>query len=136
MTQLLDREHEFFRYGFAATRLAADCLATFADFLDVLLAIAFDVVDPQRGDDGQVLQQQHGQRQQRPRVPHVEPPRLEMVEHLVLQHNDPKATNTAKHPTNVAPHDGGDAAVLNGRLTAILPRLSWNVIRMSKASTE
>jgi alpha-N-arabinofuranosidase len=60
----------------------------------------------------------------------------EVVEHLILQHNDPKATNTAKHPNNVAPHDGGDAAVLNGRLTAHLPRLSWNVIRMSQASTE
>jgi alpha-L-arabinofuranosidase len=60
----------------------------------------------------------------------------EVVEHLVLQHNDPKATNTAKHPHNVAPHDGGDAAMLNGRLTALLPRLSWNVIRMSQASTD
>jgi len=59
----------------------------------------------------------------------------EVDEHLVLQHNDPKATNTAKHPHNVAPHDGGDAAMLNGRLTALLPRLSWNVIRMSQAST-
>ena len=60
----------------------------------------------------------------------------EVVEHLVLEHDDPKAINTAKHPNKVAPHDGGDAALLNGRLTALLPRLSWNVIRMSQASTE
>jgi alpha-N-arabinofuranosidase len=40
-----------------------------------------------------------------------------VVEHLVLEHEDPKATNTARHPNNVAPHRGGDAAVLDGELT-------------------
>jgi hypothetical protein len=44
-----------------------------------------------------------------------------VVEHLVLEHEDPKATNTAKHPNSVMPHKGGDAAVLDGKLTALLP---------------
>ena len=61
--------------------------------------------------------------------------RCEVVEHLVLEHEDPKAMNTAKHPNSVTPHKGGDAAVLDGRLTALLPRLSWNVIRLSTSST-
>jgi alpha-N-arabinofuranosidase len=59
----------------------------------------------------------------------------EVVEHLVLEHEDPKATNTAKHPDNVTPHKGGDAAIQDGKLTALLPRLSWNVIRLSRSST-
>jgi len=59
----------------------------------------------------------------------------EVLEHLVLEHENPKATNTAGHPDNVAPHKRGDAAVLDGRLTALLPRLSWNVIRLSRSST-
>jgi alpha-N-arabinofuranosidase len=59
----------------------------------------------------------------------------EVVEHLVLEHKDPKATNTAKHPNSVMPHKGGDAAVLDGKLTALLPPLSWNVIRLSRSST-
>jgi alpha-N-arabinofuranosidase len=58
-----------------------------------------------------------------------------VIEHLVLEHENPKATNTAKHPNSVTPHKGGDAAVLDGELTAILPRLSWNVIRLSRSST-
>jgi alpha-N-arabinofuranosidase len=59
----------------------------------------------------------------------------EVFDHLVLEHEDPKATNTAKHPSSVTPHKRGDAAVLDGRLTALLPRLSWNVIRLSRSST-
>ena len=46
----------------------------------------------------------------------------EVIEHLVLEHEDPKATNTAKHPDSVMPHKGGDAAVQDGKLTALLPR--------------
>jgi hypothetical protein len=52
-----------------------------------------------------------------------------VVEHLVLEHEDPKAANTAKRPNSVLPHKGGDAALLDGKLTALLPPLSWNVIR-------
>jgi len=48
----------------------------------------------------------------------------EVVEHLILEHEDSKATNTAKHPNSVTPHKGGDATVLDGRLTGLLPRLS------------
>jgi alpha-N-arabinofuranosidase len=59
----------------------------------------------------------------------------EVVEHLILEHEDPKATNTVEHLNSVTPHKGGDAAVLDGRLTALLPRLSWNVIRLSGSST-
>lgn len=55
----------------------------------------------------------------------------EVIEHLVLEHEDLEATNTAKHPNNVTPHKGGDAAVRDGSLIALLPRLSWNVIRLS-----
>jgi alpha-N-arabinofuranosidase len=55
-----------------------------------------------------------------------------VVEHLVLEHEDPEATNTLERPDTVTPHAGGDAALSAGRLTATLPALSWNVIRLAK----
>lgn len=54
-----------------------------------------------------------------------------VVEHLVLEHADPRAANTIERPNNVVPHARGDAKLANGRLSATLPRLSWNVIRLS-----
>ncbi|HEV2067129.1 MAG TPA: alpha-L-arabinofuranosidase C-terminal domain-containing protein, partial [Thermomicrobiales bacterium] len=53
-----------------------------------------------------------------------------IVEHLVLEHPDPKATNSAEAPNTVVPHGNGDASLDGGTLTATLPRLSWNVIRL------
>lgn len=59
-------------------------------------------------------------------------PGYEVVEHLVLRHENPKAVNTLARPAEVAPH-GGDAGCQDGALTATLPRLSWNVIRLGGA---
>ena len=56
-----------------------------------------------------------------------------VVEHLVLEHPDLKATNTEANPKNVVPHSGGKAAVEGGRLSAPLSKASWNVIRLAKA---
>jgi alpha-L-arabinofuranosidase len=55
------------------------------------------------------------------------------VEHLVLEHADRLATNTSAQPDTVVPHNGGDAQLVDGRLTATLPRLSWNVIRLARS---
>jgi alpha-N-arabinofuranosidase len=59
-------------------------------------------------------------------------PGYKVVEHIVLEHDDPKACNSADCPNQVAPHNLGDAVLQDGRLTAILPKLSWNVIRMAR----
>ncbi len=53
-------------------------------------------------------------------------------EHLVLEHPDPKATNTAAQPHAVVPHAGGDATLTGGTLSATLSARSWNVIRLGK----
>jgi alpha-N-arabinofuranosidase len=53
-------------------------------------------------------------------------------EHIVLEHEDLKAYNTADNPDNVKPHSGGNAQVRDGQMTAILSKASWNVIRLSK----
>lgn len=58
---------------------------------------------------------------------------MRVVEHLVLEHDDPKATNTLDNPNNVVPHNRGDASSENGYVNANLPKLSWNVIRLKKA---
>ncbi len=60
-------------------------------------------------------------------------PGYRVWEHIVLENADMKATNTAARPDAVTPHTGGDAALgADGRLTAALPRLSWNVIRLGR----
>jgi alpha-L-arabinofuranosidase len=56
-----------------------------------------------------------------------------VVEHVVLEHSDPKASNGAGAPDMVVPHGRGDASLHDGTLTATLPRLSWNVIRVARA---
>jgi alpha-L-arabinofuranosidase len=56
-----------------------------------------------------------------------------VVEHLVLEHEDPLARNTAEQPDAVVPHAGGDAIVREDTLSATLPKLSWNVIRLAPA---
>jgi len=57
-----------------------------------------------------------------------------VAEHIVLEHGDPKARNTADRPAEVVPHSRGDAAVRDGTLAATLPKMSWNVIRLSEGS--
>ncbi|MBO1005122.1 arabinosylfuranosidase ArfA [Pseudogracilibacillus auburnensis] len=54
-----------------------------------------------------------------------------VVEHIVLENDDLKQINTAKEQA-VIPHNGGDATADNGLVTASLPKLSWNVIRLKK----
>lgn len=58
----------------------------------------------------------------------------QVVEHIVLEHEDIKAPNTLENPDNVRPHSSGQAVLKDNQLTAPLPRLSWNVIRLGKRS--
>jgi len=54
-------------------------------------------------------------------------------EHIVLEHDDLKAVNSAGNPNNVAPHARGSAAVEDGKVKAKLSKASWNVIRLVRA---
>lgn len=55
----------------------------------------------------------------------------EVVEHVILEHEDPTAANTSEQPNRVAPHGGGNALVRDGKLATTLPKLSWNLIRLA-----
>ncbi|NLG83830.1 MAG: alpha-N-arabinofuranosidase [Firmicutes bacterium] len=55
------------------------------------------------------------------------------LEHLVLANDDPQAVNTAAEPYRVAPYLQEGAKLEDDRLKVILPRLSWNTIRLRKA---
>jgi alpha-N-arabinofuranosidase len=55
-----------------------------------------------------------------------------VIQHLVLEHEDIKAVNTAAHPDNVVPHNRGNARVQDGEAIALLSKRSWNVIRLKK----
>ncbi|MDQ2798497.1 MAG: alpha-N-arabinofuranosidase [Armatimonadota bacterium] len=59
-------------------------------------------------------------------------PGYRVTEHLVLENSDLKAANTQAASDTVVPHNGGDAQIQDGMLTASLPKLSWNVIRLVK----
>ena len=52
-------------------------------------------------------------------------------EQIVLDHPDPMAANTVDHPDNVVPRSADGGTVEQGRLRAVLPPLSWNVLRLS-----
>jgi alpha-L-arabinofuranosidase len=58
---------------------------------------------------------------------------LEVTQHLVLEHADPLATNTADAPGNVVPNAGGDARADGDHVTMTLAPLSWNVVRLTAA---
>ena len=53
-----------------------------------------------------------------------------ILEHIVLDHDDPKAFNTAREE-RVKPRTQADAKMEGGRMSVRLPRLSWNVLRLS-----
>ncbi|TRZ35674.1 alpha-N-arabinofuranosidase [Niallia circulans] len=54
-----------------------------------------------------------------------------VVEHIVLENDDIKAENSAANQ-KVEPHTNGNAEWKDGIITAVLPKLSWNVIRLEK----
>ena len=58
-------------------------------------------------------------------------PGAALVEHLVLEHDDLKAVNTAKDPENVVPHGKGVTRTDAAEATATLNKHSWNVIRFA-----
>ena len=53
-----------------------------------------------------------------------------VVEHVVLDHADPLAVNDRDHPDRVHPRRAEGAVVEKETLTASLPPLSWNMIRV------
>lgn len=55
----------------------------------------------------------------------------EVIEHIVLENENIKQTNSA-HKETVKPHSNGNAKCENGKVITILPNLSWNVIRLAK----
>jgi alpha-N-arabinofuranosidase len=53
-----------------------------------------------------------------------------LIEHIVLEHSDPKATNTRDDPFRVVPQCIENTRIEDDILQSVLPRLSWNVIRI------
>ena len=56
-----------------------------------------------------------------------------VAEHIVLTHHNLDASNTLEQPDRVVPQPSGDAVLMEGKLSATLPVLSWNVIRLVKS---
>ena len=58
--------------------------------------------------------------------------KLRVAEHIVLHHDDVKAVNTEDAPDTVVPAQGALGTLDEGKLSIVLPHLSWNVIRLVK----
>jgi alpha-N-arabinofuranosidase len=58
-------------------------------------------------------------------------PALSVGEHVTLSDPDPDATNTLDRPDRVVPTRLADVKAADGTATAVLPALSWNMIRLS-----
>jgi len=54
-----------------------------------------------------------------------------LIEHIVLQNDDVKMINSKDHPFKVVPQFKKDVVVEKGCVNVLLPKLSWNVIRLS-----
>jgi alpha-N-arabinofuranosidase len=57
---------------------------------------------------------------------------FDLVEHIVLEHDDVNAVNTEDDPDRVKPHTCGKSVAKEGRIVAELSPLSWHVIRMRR----
>ena len=55
---------------------------------------------------------------------------FEQVEYTVIQNSDPNAINSAEQPFAIMPELSDAAQIKSGVLTASLPALSWNVLRL------
>jgi alpha-N-arabinofuranosidase len=55
-----------------------------------------------------------------------------IIEHVVLTHSNLQAVNTEAAPFAVVPKTGGVSKIESGRLTAVLGKHSWNMIRLGK----
>lgn len=56
----------------------------------------------------------------------------QVEKHIVLTADDPKATNTEADPFHVVPKEDGNAVCKDGKVTAQLEKMSWNVILLQK----
>jgi alpha-N-arabinofuranosidase len=60
--------------------------------------------------------------------------KFQLVEHIILESNDPKARNDKNHMDLIKPHHNGNATIKDNLINASLPKLSWNVIRFKGVS--
>jgi alpha-N-arabinofuranosidase len=58
--------------------------------------------------------------------------KFNVIENIVYENDDPFAGNTPENPDKVVPHLAYNAKVNNNILEVLLPKLSWNVIRLKK----
>lgn len=58
--------------------------------------------------------------------------KFQIEEHVVLSHQDMKAVNTEENPQTVSPTAGNTVKLEAGKLSGILGKHSWNMIRMKR----
>jgi alpha-N-arabinofuranosidase len=61
---------------------------------------------------------------------------FQIIEHIVYESENKKARNTEENPLDIIPHKHGNAQIDGNKLVALLPKLSWNVIRLKRKETK
>ncbi|HOJ92477.1 MAG TPA: alpha-N-arabinofuranosidase [Dictyoglomaceae bacterium] len=56
-----------------------------------------------------------------------------VIEHIVYEYDDPYAGNTSENPDKVVPHNINNSKIDGNILETVLPKFSWNVIRLKKS---
>jgi alpha-N-arabinofuranosidase len=59
----------------------------------------------------------------------------QLLEHIVLNHEDLFAVNSATAQNNVAPHIQEGVVILEGEIRLVFEKYSWNVVRMKKSAS-
>jgi alpha-N-arabinofuranosidase len=59
---------------------------------------------------------------------------LHFKEQIILHHDDIKATNTETAPDTVVPTLRRDCDLENGKVSVVLPGMSWNVLKFSQTN--
>ncbi|SFD64917.1 alpha-N-arabinofuranosidase [Paenibacillus catalpae] len=100
------------------------------DFTDVPFLEAISVYDEELGLVTVFAVNRHLEEQMELNLDLASFSDVSVIEHIVLESEDLKATNTKANPRHVVPHAGGRSSVDNGNVQAILSKASWNVIRL------
>ncbi|MGC8544575.1 MAG: alpha-N-arabinofuranosidase [Athalassotoga sp.] len=60
--------------------------------------------------------------------------KYKIAEHIIMQNDDPKASNTENNPDNVVPQTKKikDMIVKDGKFSLLIPKFSWSVIKLER----
>jgi alpha-N-arabinofuranosidase len=103
---------------------------------DVPLADVVATLDPETGGLTVLAVNRDRTEPMRLRLDLRAAPGYTVAEHTLLGGTDLETANTMEAPERVTPRPGSGAAVVDGYLDAVLPPVSWNLVRLSGSEAD